>query len=143
MGALHDADAVSELLTHFKSDPLVLEAIGGPDHISGLIEGPWPHLVVQPGVGGDLRDLDSAAIEPDVLVDVIGPFDGTVGPAELWRIAMKVLLSAKALPEADHVPGRLVVSKVRVTGGLTKQPLASGQTRWQATVHLTVSAPQG
>jgi len=142
MGELYDADPVAEVLAHFKQDPLVIDAAGGEDHISGMIEGPWPHVVVSPGAGGDLREA-VASMEPDVLVEVIGPADGTIGPAALWRIAMKAVVSAKGMPERDHVAGRAVVSAVRFTGGLTKQPLSSGQIRWSATLSVTISAPQG
>lgn len=141
MSELYDADAVSEVLAELMSDPLVLEEFGGVEHISGLPEGPWPHLVVSPGSGGSL----GAALawhEPDLLLEVVGPVDGTIGPAALWRLMMIVVTTVKAMPERDHVPGRPVVSAVKFTGGITKQPLASGQIRWQATAALTIGLPQ-
>lgn len=141
MGELADADAVAEVLTHVTADAALVAALGGTDHISGRIEGPWPHLVIEPGFGGDLRDLLSS-VEPDVNVSVIGPPDETVGSAALWRLTMQTLASIRRMPDRDHQPGRAVVSNVRLTGGLTKQPLTSGQTRWQATVNVTISPPQ-
>lgn len=140
MGDLSDADAVAEVLAHLKQDTQLVEAFGGVDHISGLVEGPWPHLVVSPGPGGDLRDL-LAVMDPDVLVEVVGPLDGSMGSAALWRLALKTILSVKAMPERDAEPGRAVVSLVRFTGGLVKQPLASGQTRWQANLSVSISPP--
>lgn len=141
MGELYDADPVSAVLAHFWQDQTVLDACGGADHISGQIEAPWPHIVVSPGAGGSLRDM-TAVIEPDVLVEVVGPPDGTVGSAALWRIAMICAVSAKKMPERDHAAGQPVVSLVRITGGLGKQPLTSGQTRWSLTLSVSISPPQ-
>lgn len=141
MGELYEADAVSEVLAHFKTDPRVVEAVGGEDRISGLTEAPWPRIVVSPGAGGDMREAQSS-IEPYVLVEVVGPLDGTIGPAELWRTAMKCVTSAKSMPERDHVVGRAIVSRVRLIGGVNKQPLLSGQTRWSLTLAVAISPPQ-
>lgn len=141
MGELWEADPVAEVLRAYKADP---SAVGVPDetHISGQIEGPWPHIVVSPGPGGDLRDA-LAVIEPDVLVEVIGPADGSIGSAALWRIAMRCITTAKRLEQDVTEPGRPVISQVRFTGGLTKQPLSSGQVRYQANLSVAISPPTG
>ena len=139
MGDLSDADPVAEVLRAVRA---AAADVGVPDasHVSGIIEGPWPHIVVSPGPGGDLRDA-RAVIEPDVLVEVVGPADGTIGPAALWRIAMKCVLLAKGLPERDHEPGRPVISDVRFTGGLAKQRLSSGQTRREGSLAGAARCP--
>lgn len=141
MGELVDADGVSEVLAHCKADADLLAALGGgPEHISGLNEGPYPHLVVSPGFGGDLRDLLAVHVA-EVLVEVYGPLDGSVGSHDLWRILMRALVSIKGMPERAHVPGRAIVSGVTVIGGITRQPLESGQMRWQAITNVAVSPP--
>jgi hypothetical protein len=141
MGDLWEADPVAEVLRAVTANASTV-GVPGPEHVSGQIEGPWPHIVVAPGPGGDLRDA-MAVIEPDVLLEVIGPADGSIGPAALWRIAMKCIVLVKGLTEQPTEPGRAVISGVRFTGGLTKQPLASGQTRWQVTLSVAISPPNG
>lgn len=141
MGDLADADAVAEVLTHLKGDTTLLASFGGsPANVSGLPEAPFPHIVVSPGAGGDLREL-LASHEPEVLLEWYAPGDGSIGSADLWRVAMRTLTSLKQMPERVQPAGRPVVCDVRVTGGLTRTPLESGQLRWQATVNVTIAPP--
>lgn len=141
MGDLADADAVAEVLLHLKGDTALLESFAGTAaNVSGIPEAPFPHIVVSPGAGGDPRDL-LASHEPEVLLEWWAPGDGSVGSADLWRLAMRTLTSLKQMPERNQPAGRAVVCGVRVTGGLTRQPLESGQLRWQATINVAVAPP--
>ena len=141
MSELYEADALSEVLAHLLSDPSVVEAFGGADHITGLPEGPFPHLVVSPGPGGDLGEALSS-ITPDVQLESLGGPDGETGSHELWQLLMRAVVSVKGMPERDHVSGRPVVTFVRFIGGVAKQNLSSGQTRWQATASVSITPPQ-
>ncbi|MEW1700109.1 hypothetical protein ACIQCR_17125 [Streptomyces sp. NPDC093249] len=104
-------------------------ALGGPDRVSGISEGPWPHLRVCHGPGGDLRTL-TWAIEPEVILEVYGDPGGWPGQAELRRILLVCATAAADFPGAPHSPGRPVVCGVRPSGMLVWSPLVDGQPRW-------------
>lgn len=96
---LADADPVSALLAWLQNHPEVADALGGPGRVSGIEEGPWPHLRVDHGPGGDLRDL-RWAISPEVTLEVLGDPGGWPGKAELRRILLRCALAAQELAEA-------------------------------------------
>ena len=124
-----DADPVSALLLWLQKHPRVAEALSGPGHVSGISEGPWPHLRVTHGSSGDMRTL-TWATEPEVTLEVYGDPGGWPGQAELRRITLICAAAATELPEAPHSPGQPVVSGVRPSGMLLWSPLIDGQPRW-------------
>ncbi|MFK0290737.1 hypothetical protein ACIQU6_09695 [Streptomyces sp. NPDC090442] len=126
---LPDTDPVSALLAWFQKHPGVTEALGGPGHVSGISEAPWPHLRVTHGPGGDLRSL-TWAMEPEVALEVYGDPGGWPGQAELRRIILRCAAAAAELPDAPHAPGQPVISSVRPSGSLLWSPLVDGQPRW-------------
>ncbi|MER5966801.1 transposase [Streptomyces sp. NPDC002057] len=97
--------------------------------MSGIEEGPWPHLRVDHGPGGALRDL-RWAIAPAVTLEVLGDPGGWPSKAELRRILLRCAQAAQELVEAPHVPGRPVISGIRPSGLLIWAPLVTGQPRW-------------
>jgi len=139
--ALADADPVGTLLQWLTEHPKVQEVLGGPEHVSGAIEAPWPHLRVAAGPGGDMRDL-TWATEPDVSLELIGDPSGWPGPAALRRMLLVCAIAAKELCDAPAVPGRPVVSNVRPSGMLIESPLATGQPRWILGLLITIHPPQ-
>ncbi|HET9656745.1 MAG TPA: hypothetical protein VFP72_15440 [Kineosporiaceae bacterium] len=149
MGDQADADPVSIALAHLRTDSTVLAAFGGADHISGLVEAPWPHLRVTQGPGGSLRDL-RWALTSDVILEVYGAPDGSPGDAEMRRLGMRAVLAVKALQDKVYGPAEPVVSRVVPATNLAPSPvtgvgnlmeLATGQSRWTATLTLTLRPP--
>lgn len=134
---LADADPVSELLAWLQQSPEAAEALGGSGRVSGILEAPWPHLVVTHGPGGDLRDLRWAT-SPEVTLEVYGDPGGWPGRAELRRILLRCAAAAQARVEAPYVPGRPVVSGVHPSGLLVWSPLVDGQPRWLMNLLVTL-----
>ena len=56
-GQVWDADPVAASHTWLRNDPTVLAEFGHEDHVTGIRESPWPHLIVGPGEGGDLGTM--------------------------------------------------------------------------------------
>ncbi|MFJ8301365.1 hypothetical protein ACIQ9R_36440 [Streptomyces sp. NPDC094447] len=135
-----DADPVAAVLAWLAKHPKVHEALGGPGHVSGIREAPWPHLRVTSGPGGDMRTLEWAT-EPEVTLEVYGDPGGWPGPAALRRIALVAALAAKELPDATAEPGQPVVTSVRPSGALIDSPLADGQPRHLFGLLVTVHPP--
>ncbi|WP_328491173.1 hypothetical protein [Streptomyces zaomyceticus] len=134
---LADADPVSALLAWLQNHPEVADALGGPGRVSGIEEGPWPHLRVDHGPGGDLRDL-RWAISPEVTLEVLGDPGGWPGKAELRRILLRCALAAQELAEAPHAPGKPVISGIKPSGLLLWAPLATGHPRWLMNLSVTI-----
>jgi hypothetical protein len=140
---LADADAVSELILRLGQSDLV-EAEFGAGVVSGEIEAPWPHITVGPSGAGDLRGMVGGSMVTGVLLEFVSPLDGTVGPAALWKKAMKVIAEVCGYGEdtAEQDPVRPVICYVQPAGYLTEQPLASGQYRVSQAVMVTIAPPQ-
>ncbi|MEU5978435.1 hypothetical protein [Streptomyces sp. NPDC047315] len=134
---LADADPVSVLLAWLQQHLVVADALGGPGRVSGILEAPWPHLRIDHGPGGDLRDL-RWAIAPEVTLEAYGDPGGWPGKAELRRILLRCALAAQELVEAPHVPGRPVVSGIMPSGLLLWSPLVDGQPRWVMNLSVTL-----
>lgn len=134
---LADADPVSEVLAWLTQHPKVAEALGGPGRVSGIAEGPWPHLSVGHGPGGDLRGLVWAT-SPEVQLEVYGDPGGWPGRGELRRVLLLCAAAAKELVEAPHTPGRPVISGIRPSGLLIWSPLVDGQPRWLLSLSVTL-----
>lgn len=138
MAEFEDADAVVEVLAWLRSDPDVLAAFGGPDHVTGLMEAPWPHLRVAASAGGDAGDLTWDS-RPEVVLEVYGDPQGTVGSAALRRLLLLVGRVLKRMPATRDVgAGETVVCDVRPVGAAAPQTLSSGQARWTMTVSVTI-----
>lgn len=134
---LADADPVSALLAWLQTHPEVADALGGPGRVSGIEEAPWPHLRVDHGPGGDLRDL-RWAIAPEVTLEVLGDPGGWPGKAELRRILLRCAQAARELVEAPHVLGNPVISGISPSGLLLWSPLVTGQPRWLLNLSVTL-----
>ncbi|MFI5990290.1 hypothetical protein ACIBAC_00350 [Streptomyces sp. NPDC051362] len=134
---LADADPVSVLLAWLLQSDEAADALGGPDRVSGQSEAPWPHLVVGPGAGGDLRDFNWA-IAPEVTLEVHGDPGGWPGQAKLREILVNCATAAKGIVDAPPVPGRPVVSGVKPSGLLVWSPLVNGQPRWLMNLSVTL-----
>ncbi|MGL5816651.1 MAG: hypothetical protein ACRCYR_03740 [Phycicoccus sp.] len=113
----------------------------GGVNVSGKIEAPWPRIAVRPSGASDLRDLAGGSIVTGVALEFVGPLDRSIGPAELWRRAMRVIREVHTFPDQPHSPGRPVMCDVRPSG-ITEQPLTSGQHRVTATVAVVIAPPQ-
>ncbi|MFE2181344.1 hypothetical protein [Streptomyces sp. NPDC059455] len=132
-----DADPVSAILAWLQEHPEAADALGGPGRVSGIAEGPWPHLRITHGPGGDLRDL-RWAITPEVTLEVYGDPGGWPGQAELRRILLRCATAAQDLVEAPYVPGQPVISGIKPSGLLVWSPLIDTQPRWLMNLSVTL-----
>lgn len=130
-------DAIGEVLRWLKQHQRILAEFGGPEHVSGVIEAPWPRLRIAPDASNDLAQLRWEH-EAGVLVEVYADPAGTISPHRSWQLIMIALAAVAELPSAPYEPGRAVVSRVRSTTGLVPQPLSNGQYRWIAGLGVTV-----
>lgn len=136
-----DADPVVVVLEWLQSLPAVTDLLGGPNHLSGIYEDPWPHLVVDDGNSQDLRNLLWEA-EWEVDLALYGAPNGAPGKAALRAMALRIMQAVADLPEQQQTgPTVPTVSKVRPTA-LVYQPLSSGQPRFNMSVALTISPPR-
>lgn len=142
MATIADADAVAELITRFQGSAMVEEEFGGAEHVSGAVEGPWPHIAVAPSGGGDLRGLVGGSIATGVKIEFIADPGRSVGAAELWRKAMKVLIEAAGYAEQDTPDGRPVIANVTPVDYPAEQATISGQDRVIATLEVVIAPPQ-
>lgn len=134
---LADADPVSVLLAWLKQSPEAADALGGPGRVSGLVEAPWPHLVIGHGPGGDLGDLRWVTT-PEVTLEAYGDPGGWPGKAELRRILVRCAQAAQSIVEAPHTPGRPVINGVKPSGLLLWSPLVDGHPRWLLNLSVTL-----
>lgn len=139
-GTQADVDPVALCYQWLRDHPDTPTVLGGPDHVSGIAEDPWPHVVLDDGLNGDLRDGWSQ--EHEVTVEVLGHPDGTPGKAALRALAMRVLDLLRAMPEAPVTdPAAPVVSRVRPSGVFAYTPQANGQPRYVLGVYVTARPP--
>lgn len=137
MTDLSTSDAVAETLHHLLNDPDVAAALGGDDRVSGVMEAPWPHVVVSQGGDGDLGLMRGRLVH-EVKLELYGPMDHSIGAAELYRIMLVVLTSVADMSERDHPSGHAVVCRSVIVGGVVDQPLSNGQSRLTGTASVTV-----
>lgn len=138
-----DADPIVVVLEWLRGHPQIETLLGGPglDHVSGIEEAPWPHLVVGEGAGGDLRDLQWAG-DYEVTLELVGFPDGRPGKAAMRKTALRILRLVADLPEqqpADET--RPAVSRVRPSGVALYQARTNGQPTYQFGAILTVRPP--
>ncbi len=137
---LSAADPFAVVIAHLRAHPAVTAAFGGPDHVSGLVEAPWPHVRVIPSGGGDLGELLWHTTW-QVQVEVIDHPANPVGQAALWRLAMTAAQAARDLTERAVTSADPVVSRVRPSGVVAWSPLPSGQGRWVCGLLITIRPP--
>ena len=131
-------DPVAALKAWIEDHPVTVTVLGGPEHVTGIQEAPWPHLVLGDGPGGDLRGL-VATMELEVTMELYGAPDGSPGQAALWRKAVAVAQLATRLPdEHDPGPGEPIVSRVRPAGVFTWAPTSLGQPRYVFGVYVVI-----
>lgn len=135
MADLSSVDPVARVIGHLQSHTGVLLAFGGANHISGLMEAPWPHLRVTDGEGGDLRGMRWSG-EFEVMLECYGDPGATIGEGEVRRLCLLAGFAVKELEDADHVPGTSPVSFVGPSGVAINQKLTNGQYRF--TMGLTL-----
>ncbi|MBC9000505.1 hypothetical protein [Micromonospora aurantiaca (nom. illeg.)] len=133
--ALAELTSATEMLAEYGS--------GGAEHVSGLNEGPYPHLQVRPSPGGEDGRLVWSVTGEVVLLAWAGP-DGRPGSAALRRLlylAVHHLVRAAGRP---HVPGRPVVTDAYTVGSGRLQPdPATGQLCWAHTVRIVAHPDNG
>lgn len=137
MADLTATDPVAEAVAHLKSHPGVLSAFGGAEHISGVVEAPWPHLRVDLGPGGDLGDL-LWATTVEVTLEVYDDPAGTRGKAALRALTLTAALALMELTDRVPTTGQPVISRVRPSGMVAFTPLASGQLRCTLGMLVTI-----
>jgi hypothetical protein len=134
-------DPVAIAVAELQGYTVLLDQLGagGAAHVSGLNEAPYCHLQVTDSAGGDDGRL-LWTITGEVNVLCWGHPGGRPGPAELRRLLYVALARLARMPDRRHVPGRPVVSDVRVVGSARSQPHpATGQPCYAATVLITAS----
>jgi len=134
---LADADAVGAVLAALRGDAELVAEFGGIEHITGKIEGPWPHLTVSPG-GSIAIGERRASVDADVLLEVTGPFEATVGSHRLWQLLMKAIGVVHRIAEEPTAPGGVELTNPSASS-LNRQNMPSGQVRWQSNVAVVAS----
>lgn len=135
------ADPVAVVLAWLKDHPVTTEVLGGPEHVSGILRAPWPHLQVTEGAGGDLRGLVWDA-EYEVSFELYGSPEGHPGKAAMRAQAVRLLRAVLDLPEEQQIdPGVPVVSDARPSGVFAYTPTTVGQPRWTFGAFVTLRPP--
>jgi hypothetical protein len=107
----------------------VLAEFGGPEHISGLKEAPFPHLEVVAGFTAP-GDFKIRPVEGQVDFTVWGAPTNEHGNHLLRRLSLVVVGALLELPDVEYRPGDPVVSLVDFPRSPTPQHLTNGQRRW-------------
>jgi hypothetical protein len=139
---LGDADPVAIVLDWLKNHPRLGEVLGGPEHVSGISESPWPHLWCDDGPGGDLRTLDVAEFE--VLLHLTDAPNGATGPSLLSRKLRRLvawLVQDLASDDALLDTPWGVVLRVRPSGTFAETSRSTGQPEYTAGILLVVAPP--
>lgn len=140
MADLTAADPVAVALGWLRGRPAITAAFGSAEHISGLVEAPWPHLRVSAGPGGSVDDV-LWQNTGEIVLEVIDHPSHVLGEAALWRLAMTALIELSQLPNREVSPTEPVVTLVRANGTVSNQPLQTGQGRQLIGVSVTVHPP--
>lgn len=137
---LSAADAVAIVHEWLRDHPDTPTILGGPEHVSGIPEAPWPHLVVAAGAGGDARDFVWTS-EQGVNLEVWGSPDGSPGEAALWRKAVQLAQRTKQLTEREVDDTDPVVNRVGFSGLVNNSPTTQGQPRQTLGLLVVVHPP--
>lgn len=142
MTGFADLDPIPLTLEWLKGHPDVLAQLGGPEHISGLKEDPFPHLEVRAGVT-EVGDMQTQPVDGGIDFQVWGSPLNVHGPAVLRRACLVVCRAMTDLLYTEEpLPGGHVVSQVRVTRNPVVQDLTNGQRRWIFSVSLRMHATE-
>lgn len=139
-----EADPIPVVLAYLREHPETPGLLGGPEHISGIIEAPWPRLTVDLGVSSDLRRLDlNWDAQYEIAFELLGHPGGAPGKAGLFQIALRILRILGQLPNVQVVDEFTpVVSRVDQSGAPAWTPKTSGQPAYQFSVLLTIRPPR-
>jgi hypothetical protein len=140
-------EPVALALAWLQQHPRVTAAWGGADHVSGLVEAPWPHLRVMAGPGGSLR-RGIWTRDQEVRLEGITDPAGTTGEYAISQLVLVAVGALLELADQPTAPGDPVISFARPIGtvgrdsstgfgGIAGQQLTSGQVRYSASVMLT------
>lgn len=136
-----DVDPLAIVLAHLKAHPRIGDLLGDSEHVSGIEEAPWPHLVVTEGIASDLRRGDWEA-EHEIAFHLLGHPGGAPGKAGVRQLAAQVLRVALDLADGpDPTTTDPVVSDVRPSGGFIWHPLANGQPTYRFAIRFVVHPP--
>ena len=124
-----------------RGHPDVLAELGGPDHISGSKQAPFPHVEIRAGVT-DVGDRLTRPVDGEVEFQVWGSPTNVHGPAALRDICLVLCRALAEMLLADELPGGAVVSDVRFTRNPANQDLTNGQRRWMFAVSLRMHATE-
>lgn len=135
-GTAAEVDGVALAIAVLKASPVIAAKFGGPDHVSGLNEPPFPHLRVIALPGGDDGRL-LWTVRKELQVEAWAAPDGSPGKAALHQLLYAAVNVLVRLADDDHVPGRPVVVDAYTAGTARWAPdVASGQPCWAHRVHL-------
>ncbi len=136
MAELDTVDPVAVMYDWLAGHPDVLAAFGGTEHVTGVAEAPWPHLVVTEGPSADMREVEWAFAK-EVLIEVHDDPAGSYGPSALWRLSLLAARAAKEIVEREQPFGEPVISRVQISGGPVQTPLTTGGLRSTTTLLVT------
>lgn len=140
-GGIADADAISVALSWLRQHPLFLAEFGSAEHVSGVLEAPWPHLVVGDGPGGSEYEGRWRSTQ-EVSLELYGHPSGLHGKAALKRYSRIVMACLIDLADSQVVgPSQPAVSLVEPSGVLAFQPLQTGQGRYTFGALVTLRPP--
>jgi hypothetical protein len=136
-GDLTQADGVSLALTWLQGHSRVLAAFA--DRVGGVVEPPYPRLVVVPGLSSfDAIGWSSAQ---DVDLRVYDDRAGATGDAELRRLCALALLAVLEMDDQSYGPADAVIYSALTVTGPTSSPETGGHNRWVATARLGLHPP--
>lgn len=137
MADLTTTDPIAESIAWLQGHQRILDEFGGPEHVSGAVEAPWPHLVVSPTSDGDLGELRWRMVEA-VTLEVWGDPRGTTGNARCRRLALIAAYALADIVNRPAAPGLAVVSFAVPTGVAVRTPQRNGQHRYTLGMRLTL-----
>lgn len=146
--ALAAADPVPVLLPWLRANPIFNETVGGPEHVSGAVRDPYPHIVITDSPGGGPSD-GYYSHDPELLLQAVSSPDGTPGKYELRRLLVITAGLLCAYPDEGITSNRAVISNVRLSSPFVYVPdprnptQVGGAGRWQVTLRMRVHAVYG
>lgn len=151
--AIAAADPIPGCLAYLRSNPIMLEQVGGPEHITGYLKDVSPCIVLSTSNGGAPSDNFTFNF-PEILVECYGSPDGTPGKAELRRLLVIACVILTNMPDEGVTSNRAAIVGARMTSPYMFMPdLRSAQTpggsygggaiSWRATIGLTVHSVTG
>lgn len=142
MASFEEADAVAEVLAWLGEHPVTLTLLGDPTpSLSGILEAPWPHLIVTEGVDGDLRNM-TWEHEQEVVLQLVSDPTGAPGKAALRKQVLQLAKAAVELSDQPRTATEVVTCNVRPTNVPPRyQQLTTGQLSYSVSLMVTVHPP--